>query len=100
MQIVIGKCISGELIVGKLEEKNNNLIIANAYLIIVHPDFKTNQFNSIIVPMLLPFDDKAIKEISMDKIIAVIEAPNEIQHAYIKLLTGLDVISSGTKIVQ
>mgnify|MGYP007049673539 FL=1 len=43
MQIVIGKSIGGELIVGKLEEKDNNAIVADAYSIIVHPDPKTNQ---------------------------------------------------------
>ncbi len=100
MQIVIGKSIGGELIVGKLEEKDNNAIVADAYSIIVHPDPKTNQLRSIIVPMLAPFDDKAIKEISMDKIIAVIDAPEDVQQVYIKLTTGLDIVSAGTKIIQ
>ncbi len=97
MDIVIGKIVTGELIVGKLSETGIN----DAYLLIITPDnIQQGRFKSLIVPMMMPFADGAIKEISFDKIIATIPAPEDVYSVYIKLTTGIDVVSTGTKIIQ
>jgi len=111
MQIVIGKCISGEFVVGKLEsridprdktERAKMLLLTDVYSIIIHPDPANQQrLRSMIMPMMAPFDDKSVKEISVERfILKVIEAPEDIERVYIKLTTGIDVVSAGTKIIQ
>ncbi len=55
---------------------------------------------TMILPLLYPFDDKAIKEVTFDKIFAVIDAPQDIQNVYIKVTTGIDVVPANTKIIQ
>jgi len=102
MQIVIGKCVTGDFIIGKLEEKNNKPYLVDCYVVIVVPDQRNQQqLNSIIMPLMAPFDDKTVKEISIENfILSIVEAPEDIQRVYIKLTTGLDVVLPGIKIVQ
>ena len=102
MNIVIGKTIGGEFLIGKLEEKNNTMVLKEVYNLIIQPDPKNQQqLRTLMIPIMMPFDDKAIKEVSIDKfILSVMEAPEEVQNTYIKLTTGLDVVSSRSKIIQ
>ena len=102
MNIVIGKTIGGEFLIGKLEEKNNILYLKEVYNLIIQPDpKKLKLLRTLMVPIMMPFDDKAIKEVSIDKfILSVIKAPEEVQRTYIKLTTGLDIVPSGSKIIQ
>ncbi len=100
-QIVICKIISGDLVVGKLEQRDTGQFITEGYSIIFQPS-RTNpqQLESMIIPILAPFDAKSIKELAVDKfIIAMTDAPPEIQKTYIKLTTGLDV-NVPPKIIQ
>ena len=109
MNIVIGKIITGDFVVGKLETKRDALdksliieYLSGVYGLIIHPDHNNPQkLRSMIIPLMAPFDDKAIKEISFDKLVAPpIPAPEDIERVYIKLTTGIDVVSAGTKIIQ
>jgi hypothetical protein len=106
MQIVLGKTVVGDFLVGKLESKkdlsgNDIPIIADAYSLIVIPDPNNReQMKTMILPLLYPFDDKAIKEVTFDKIFAVVDAPQDIQNVYIKITTGIDVVPANTKIIQ
>jgi len=111
MHIVIGKGISGEFYIGKLEEKIilsdkagkvTVPILTGVYNLILqqldknHPE----QLRTLMIPVMMPFDDKPIKEISIDKfIISIIEAPEEIFRTYVKLTTGLDIAPSGSKVI-
>ena len=100
MQVVVGKSLTGEFVVGKLEEKDGKPILTEVYNIIFHED-RNNQMRPMIIPMMAPFDNKAVKEVSVDNfVLTMIEAPESVQQAYIKLTTGLDVVSSGNKIIQ
>jgi len=100
-QIVICKIISGDLVVGKLEQKDTGQFIIDVYSIIFHPSQNNpQQLASMIIPILAPFSDKSIKEMSVDKfVIAMADAPPEIQKTYIKLTTGLEV-NIPPKIIQ
>jgi len=106
MQIVIGKTVIGDFIVGKLESKkdlsgNDVPIMADAYSLVMIPNPNNReQIKTMILPLLYPFDDKAIKEVTFDKIFAVIDAPQDIQNVYIKVTTGIDVVPANTKIIQ
>jgi hypothetical protein len=101
MNIVIGKLVTGDFVVGKLELRDIGSYLIDVYAIIIHPDpQKPQQLRSLIIPLMAPFDDKAIKEISLDKFITTPqEAPDDIQRVYIKLTTGLDVATT-SKIIQ
>lgn len=100
-QIVICKIISGDLIVGKLEQRDTGQFITEVYSLIFHPSQSNpKQLTSMIIPILAPFDDKAIKELSVDKfVVAMADASPEVQKTYIKLTTGLDV-EIPSKIIQ
>jgi|ADurb_Total_1213_FD_contig_61_592949_length_903_multi_1_in_0_out_0_2 hypothetical protein len=106
MQIVLGKTVVGDFVVGKLESKkdlsNNEVpIIADVYSLVMIPNPNNReQMKTMILPLLYPFDDKAIKEVTFDKIFAVIDAPQDIQNVYIKVTTGIDVVPANTKIIQ
>jgi hypothetical protein len=106
MQIVLGKTVVGDFVVGKLESKkdlsNNEVpIIADVYSLMMIPNPNNReQMKTMILPLLYPFDDKAIKEVTFDKIFAVIDAPQDIQNVYIKVTTGIDVVPANTKIIQ
>lgn len=106
MQIVLGKTVVGDFVVGKLESKkdlsNNEVpIIADEYSLVMIPNPNNReQMKTMILPLLYPFDDKAIKEVTFDKIFAVIDAPQDIQNVYIKVTTGIDVVPANTKIIQ
>jgi len=93
MDIVIGKLVTGDFVVGKLELRDTGSYMIDVYAIIIHPDpQKPQQLRSLIIPLMAPFDNKAIKEISLDKFITTPqEAPDDIQQIYIKLTTGLDI---------
>jgi len=54
----------------------------------------------MILPLLYPFDDKGVEEVTFDKIFATVDAPQDIQNAYIKITTGIDVVPANTKIIQ
>jgi hypothetical protein len=101
MQIVLAKSISGEYFIGKLTDKDNHPILTNAYGVHIHPNPQNpNSLTTTIIPLMFPFDDKAIKEISMNILLAVIDAPEELQNTYIKITTGIDVVKANTKIIQ
>lgn len=102
MQIVIGKLINGEFVIGKLEEKDGKTILSDVYTLYIQQDEENpRRLKSMILPMMVPFNDKAVKEISVDKfVLTVMDAPENEQRVYIKLTTGIDVVSAGTKIVQ
>jgi len=102
MQIVVGRSISGEFVVGKLIEKNDKPYLVDVYQLAMHPDEQNPQhLRSIIMPMLAPFTDIAVKEIPVEGyIVAMTVAPDDIERVYVKLTSGLDIVSSGTRIVQ
>lgn len=97
MEIVICKLITGEFIVGKLKETH----ISDCFAIIMLQDpSHQNQYRSVIVPLMAPFDDKPIKQINLNNVLSTIPAHEDIQRAYVKLTSGIDIISSGSKIIQ
>ena len=100
-QIIIGKIVSGDLVVGKLEQRDTGQVLTDVYAVIFHPaPNNPQQLTSMILPMLTPFDDKPVKEMSVDKfVVAMTDAPDDLQRVYIKLTTGLDV-AIGPRIVQ
>lgn len=49
---------------------------------------------------MFPFDDKPIKEITMDKIFAIVDAPEDICKTYMEMITEINIVSSNTKIMQ
>jgi hypothetical protein len=103
MHTVICKSISGDFYIGKLEQRDGITYLVDVYNLVLHPSpDNPQQVRSLMLPIMMPFDDKAVKEISIDKfILAVIEAPGEVERTYIKLTTGLDiVVPGGSKIIQ
>jgi len=106
MQIVIGKTVTGDFIVGKLESKktisgNDIPIMIDVYLLVMIPNPNNReQMKTMILPLLYPFDDKGVEEVTFDKIFATVDAPQDIQNAYIKITTGIDVVPANTKIIQ
>lgn len=94
MNIMIGKSIAGDFFIGKLVEKNNSLYLTKVFNLAIRPDSET-QITTIMVPIMMPFDDKAIEEISVDKFsLILIDAPKEIENTYIKFTTGLHIVSN------
>jgi len=96
MNIVIGKLVTGDIVVGKLELRDTGSYLIDVYEIFIYQDPQDpqnpQQLRSLIIPFMAPFDNKAIKEISLDKFITIPqEAPDDIQQIYIKLTTGLDI---------
>jgi hypothetical protein len=110
MNVVICKIISGDFVIGKLEskidpsdktEKTIIPILIDVYNLIIQPDPKNpQQLRTLMIPIMMPFDDKAIKELSVDKfVLSTVPAPEEVYRTYIKLTTGLDLAPSGSKII-
>jgi hypothetical protein len=100
-QIVIAKIITNDFVIGKLEQRDIGQYLTEIYTVIIQPDQRNpQQLTTMILPFMMPFDDKAIKEMEVDKfVISLIDAPDDLQRIYIKLTTGLDV-AIGPKIVQ
>ena len=100
-QIVIAKIISGDMVVGKLEQRDTGQVLTEVYAVIFHSSQNNpQQLVPMIIPILAPFDEKAISELSVDKfVVTMTDAPDELQRVYIKITTGLDV-AIGPRIVQ
>ncbi len=49
---------------------------------------------------MFPFDDKPIKEITMDKIFTIVDAPEDICKTYMEMITEINIVSPNTKIIQ
>jgi len=106
MEIHIGKTVGGDFVVGKFEVKkdvsgNDVPFLADVYSLVIIPNPKQqDQVKTMIIPMLYPFDDTAVKEVTFDKLFAIKEAPEDIRNVYIKVTTGIDVVATNTKIIQ
>ena len=100
-QIVIAKIISGDMVVGKLEQRDTGQVLTEVYAVIIHPAHNNpSQIATTILPILTPFNDDAIKELSVDKfVVAMTDAHDELQRVYIKLTTVL-YVAIGTRIIQ
>lgn len=106
-QIVIAKTNGGVFLVGKFENKpipetklhNTRYVITNVYEIQIV--FKEGEKpKPIIMPVMFPFSDKAVDEISIEycDFLTIIEAPDDVRHAYIKMTTGIEIISNNSDI--
>lgn len=99
MQIVLAKSVAGEFFIGKLTEKDNLPMLIDVYSVNLHPaSQKQGAIVTTIIPVMFPFDDSSIKEISMHNIIAIISAPEELEATYVKITTGIEVVKPNLKI--
>lgn len=88
MEIKLAKLISGEILIGKYDRPG----LAEAYLVQAVPQ-NNNSFNVLILPLFMPISKDAVN-ISADKIITMIDAPDNIKNEYTRLTTGLVMPSS------
>ena len=107
MNIVIGKSITGEFIIGKLDSKKDDFgkdipVLTEVYSLALLPDtsHQQKQIKPIIYPLMFPFDDKPIKEITMDKIFTIVDAPEDICKTYMEMITEINIVFPNTKIIQ
>lgn len=101
MRIVLAKTIGGDFLIGKSGVEGKESVITDVYNIITYPDkTKTNQLVTALIPIMYPFEESGIKEISKDKLLAVIDAPEDLERLYIKITTGLDIVAPNNKIIQ
>lgn len=82
--IVLGKLISGEVIIGK--EDNDQM--TDAYLVNVIPEHDNKSFNVMLLPLFVPIAKEGVN-IKYDKIITTTTAPESIKNEYIKVVSDI-----------
>lgn len=89
-EIILGKMISGETIIGKKNETDNGIAIDEAYLVNVVPNQNGQSFNVMLLPLFIPISKDAV-DVPADKIIVTVTASKDIENEYIKATTNIVV---------
>ena len=110
MKIVIAKTIAGTFLIGKLIEKLNPhdetetqmlLSLEDVFsLVLYYETPNSDVLKTTIAPIMFPFTDQAIKEVSLNNLIGMIEAPDDIQQTYIKATTGIEIVTGDSKFTK
>ncbi len=90
--IVLGKLISGEIIIGKQEKE----YISDAYLVNVIPNENKTSFNIMLLPLFVPISKEGVN-VDNDKLVTVTNAPENIRNEYIKVVTDIIIPSNMPK---
>lgn len=95
--VTIGKVFGGEFIIGK---KDGNKLI-DVYSLILIPT-QNNQINTLIAPVMMPIvQSGAVKEVSLDKCITDIPAPDMLAEKYTELVSGIIIPQrSGIELIK
>ncbi len=91
--IKIGRLPLGEVVIGRYNETEDALEDVLALRAIPVKD--TDQLQMTMVPFMYPFTDKPAPLVMIDDLLAVQDAPEEMAHKYMEIISGTVMPTTG-----